>query len=56
MSATIGIALFRDNIRLTILPRDEVRLNSIEVFFGAAKFQPAASEFRTDHAIYSSMI
>jgi hypothetical protein len=26
------------------------------VFFGAAKFQPAASEFRTDHAIYSSMI
>jgi hypothetical protein len=52
VSATVGVTLFRDDIGLALLPRDEVRLNSAEVFFGAAKFQPTVGELRSDHVIY----
>ena len=52
VAATLGIDLSGDSIGLRILPCDEFRLNSIEVFFGTADFQPAASELRSDHAVY----
>jgi hypothetical protein len=51
VALALGVTLFRDNIGLRFLPRDQLPLNSVEVFFGSAKFQQGASKFRRDHAI-----
>ena len=54
VAAALGVTLFGDNIRISFLPFNEFSLDSIEVFFGAAKLEKTTSELRTDHAIYSS--
>jgi hypothetical protein len=54
VAAALSVTLLGDSIRLTLLPFNEFSLDSIEVFFGAAEFPEATSQFRRDHAIPSA--
>lgn len=53
MAATIGVTLFGDSVRLSLVPCNEFRCDSLEVLFGASQFQEGTSEFSTDHAIFA---
>src|SRR5579883_303673 len=52
VAATIGVTFFGKDIRVSINPRVKFGLESIEMFLGTTYLEEAASEFRTDHAVY----
>jgi hypothetical protein len=54
VAATVQVAFLGENIRLSINPRLQFGLESVEMFLGSTYFEEAASEFRTDHAVYGT--
>jgi hypothetical protein len=54
VAASVSVTLSGDDIRVTVAPYRNIGLESLEVFFGTAYFQPTASELRSDHAIYGN--
>jgi len=54
VAATIQIAFSGENVRVSVNPRLKFGLESIEMFLGTTYLEEAASEFRTDHAVYAT--